>query len=222
MCDDCGRLLFTHFNSGLRIAFSPSAHLFQLGSSRCTFPICRRYLGQPEKTAEVLDRNGWMATGDLAVMDESGYIRIVGRLKDMVNRGGEKIFPAEVEAVLLQHPAVAEAALFGVADALFGEELGAWIQLRSTHEGRVTEAELRDFLREKVAHFKVPRYVRWVTHVVCGMRVSLVRVCAYVLIFTCFSWMSGGACGVNFCLIFREFSSYASTDNDSFTIHTTF
>jgi fatty-acyl-CoA synthase len=118
------------------------------------------YWEDPERTAEAIDRAGWMHTGDLATMDDQGYVNIVGRSKDMVIRGGENVYPREVEEFLYTHPAVADVAVFGVPDARFGEELVAWIRLR---EGATaTEEEVREFCRGRIAHFKVPRYVRFV------------------------------------------------------------
>jgi fatty-acyl-CoA synthase len=111
-----------------------------------------------ERTAEAIDRAGWMHTGDLATMDEDGYVNIVGRSKDMVIRGGENVYPREVEEFLYTHAAVKDVAVFGVPDERFGEELCAWIQVREGH--RVTEEEIREFCKGRIAHYKVPRYVR--------------------------------------------------------------
>jgi fatty-acyl-CoA synthase len=114
------------------------------------------YWEDPEATRGAVDAAGWMHTGDLAVMDRDAYLNIVGRLKDMVIRGGENIYPREIEEVLFEHPAVASAQVVGVPDARFGEELMAWVALR---DGEVaTEEELRAFCRERLSHFKVPRY----------------------------------------------------------------
>ena len=114
------------------------------------------YWEDADATSAAIDRRGWMHTGDLAVMDTNGYVNIVGRSKDMVIRGGENIYPREIEEVLFQHPAVASAQVIGVPDARMGEELMAWVTFR---EGdAATEDELRAFCRERLAHFKVPRY----------------------------------------------------------------
>ncbi|HVV36487.1 MAG TPA: AMP-binding protein [Acidimicrobiales bacterium] len=112
-------------------------------------------------TRAAIDADGWMHTGDLAVMDDNGYCNIVGRAKDMLIRGGENIYPREIEEVLFQHPAVAGVQVFGVPDAKMGEEVAAWISLR---EGAAepSEDELRTFCRERLAHFKVPRYWKFV------------------------------------------------------------
>jgi fatty-acyl-CoA synthase len=124
------------------------------------YSVMLGYWEDPERTAEAIDRAGWMHTGDLATMDDQGYVNIVGRSKDMVIRGGENVYPREVEEFLYTHPAVADVAVFGVPDERFGEELVAWIRLR---EGATaTEEEVREFCRGRIAHFKVPRYVRFV------------------------------------------------------------
>jgi fatty-acyl-CoA synthase len=119
------------------------------------------YWEEPDKTAEVLDRAGWMHTGDLAQMDDDGYLAIVGRSKDMVIRGGENVYPREVEEFLYRHPDVEDVQVVGVPDPKYGEELLAAVRLRSG--ATVTEDELRDYCRGDLAHFKVPRYVRFVT-----------------------------------------------------------
>ena len=113
-----------------------------------------------QATSEAIDPAGWMHTGDLATLDGDGYANIVGRIKDMVIRGGENIYPREVEEFLYQHPAVSDVQVIGVPDARYGEELCAWVRLR---EGRqVTGDELRDWCRGKIATFKIPRYWRFV------------------------------------------------------------
>jgi fatty-acyl-CoA synthase len=113
-------------------------------------------------TKGAIDADGWMHTGDLAVMDARGYCNIVGRAKDMLIRGGENIYPREIEEVLFQHPAIAGVQVFGVPDTKMGEEVAAWISLRDGAE-RPSEDELRTFCRERLAHFKVPRYWKFVT-----------------------------------------------------------
>ncbi|MCP4299656.1 MAG: AMP-binding protein [Gammaproteobacteria bacterium] len=118
------------------------------------------YWGDDTKTAETIDAANWLHSGDIAILDESGYCQIVGRLKDMLIRGGENIFPREIEEYLFQHPKVEEAEVIGVPDKKFGEEICAWIKLR---EGEAaSEDEIRDFCREKIAHFKIPRYILFV------------------------------------------------------------
>jgi fatty-acyl-CoA synthase len=115
------------------------------------------YWDEPERTAEAIDPAGWMHTGDLATMDEDGYVRIVGRIKDMIIRGGENVYPREIEEFLYGHPAVADVQVVGVPDERLGEEVMAWVIAR---EGAtVDEDELREFCRGKIARYKIPRYV---------------------------------------------------------------
>ena len=115
------------------------------------------YWDDPERTAEAIDPAGWMHTGDLATLDEDGYVRIVGRIKDMIIRGGENVYPREVEEFLYGHPAVADVQVVGVPDARLGEEVMAWVIAR---EGEVVdEDELREYCRGKIARSKIPRYV---------------------------------------------------------------
>jgi fatty-acyl-CoA synthase len=127
----------------------------------CTrgYSVMLGYWDEPEKTAEVLDRAGWMHTGDLATMDAEGYVNIVGRIKDMVIRGGENIYPREVEEFLYTHPDIADVQVIGVPDEKYGEELCAWVLLRDGVEGLSAEA-VREFCNGKLAHYKVPRYVQ--------------------------------------------------------------
>ena len=121
--------------------------------------VMQGYWEDPAATAGAIDADGWMHTGDLGTMDTAGYLNIVGRIKDMVIRGGENVFPAEIENVLFQHPAVASAQVIGVPDERLGEELMAWVVLR---DGRTaSEEELRAFCREHMAHFKAPKYFKF-------------------------------------------------------------
>jgi fatty-acyl-CoA synthase len=117
------------------------------------------YWGDDERTRQaVID--GWMHTGDLATIDEEGYCNIVGRLKDMVIRGGENLYPREIEEYLYRHRAIRDVQIFGVPDTKYGEELCAWIVV---HDGEtLSEEELKDFCAGQIAHQKVPRYVRFV------------------------------------------------------------
>ncbi|HLK01143.1 MAG TPA: AMP-binding protein, partial [Streptosporangiaceae bacterium] len=116
------------------------------------------YWGMPEETAAAVDGPGWMRTGDLAVMDADGYLAIVGRLKDMVIRGGENIYPREVEEFLYTHPDVLDAQVIGVPDPVYGEELMAWVRLRPG-SAQLTAESLRAYCEGKLAHYKIPRYV---------------------------------------------------------------
>ncbi len=128
----------------------------------CTrgYAVMLGYWDEPGRTAEAIDGAGWMHTGDLATMDADGYCAIVGRIKDLVIRGGENIYPREVEEFLYRHPAIADVQVFGVPDARFGEELCAWVKLRAGEA--LTEADLKAFCKDQIAHYKVPRYVRFV------------------------------------------------------------
>jgi fatty-acyl-CoA synthase len=127
----------------------------------CTrgYSVMLGYWNEPEKTAEVLDAARWMHTGDLAVMDAEGYLNIVGRIKDMVIRGGENVYPREIEEFLYTHPDVVDAQVIGVPDERYGEELMAWVRLREGAEPLTAEG-LREFCSGKLAHYKVPRYVK--------------------------------------------------------------
>ncbi len=122
------------------------------------YHVMQGYFGDPEATARVLDRTGWLHSGDLGTMDGDGYVRITGRLKDMIIRGGENIYPAEIEAVLFEHPAVAQSAVFGLPDERYGERVFAWVQLHPHAEA--SSEDLRAFCRERMAHFKVPEAFR--------------------------------------------------------------
>jgi fatty-acyl-CoA synthase len=124
------------------------------------YHIMRGYYGDAEATARAIDDRGWLASGDLGTMDSEGYIRITGRLKDMIIRGGENIYPREIEDYIFSHPKVAEVAVFGIPDEYYGEEIMAWIQL---HEGETSTAdEIRDYCRDHIAHFKIPGHIWFV------------------------------------------------------------
>jgi fatty-acyl-CoA synthase len=128
----------------------------------CTrgYSVMLGYWDEPAKTAEVIDAEGWMHSGDLAVIDAEGYGTVVGRLKDMVIRGGENVYPREIEEYLYGHPAVEDVTVVGVPDERMGEELCAWIRLRS---GAIGDAEdIRSFCRGRIAHYKIPRHIRFV------------------------------------------------------------
>ena len=126
----------------------------------CTrgYSVMLGYWGDDEMTAESIDRAGWMHTGDLAVMDSEGYCDIVGRLKDMIIRGGENVYPREIEEYLLRHPAVTDVSVFGVPDEKFGEQIVAWIQVTDGEE--LSEDSVREFCSGQIAHYKIPYYVR--------------------------------------------------------------
>ncbi|GAA1818167.1 AMP-binding protein [Actinomadura chokoriensis] len=126
----------------------------------CTrgYSVMLGYWEEPDKTAEAIDAARWMHTGDLAVMDGEGYVNITGRIKDMVIRGGENIYPREIEEFLYTHPDIVDAQVIGVPDEKYGEELMAWVRLREGVPG-LTAEELRAFCEGKLAHYKIPRYV---------------------------------------------------------------
>ena len=128
----------------------------------CTrgYSVMHGYWDDEEKTREAIDADGWMHTGDLAVMDAEGYVNIAGRIKDMVIRGGENIYPREIEEFLYRHPAIRDVQVIGVPDRKYGEELCAWIILRPGAE--LDEAGVRAFCEGQIAHYKIPRYVRFV------------------------------------------------------------
>jgi fatty-acyl-CoA synthase len=128
----------------------------------CTrgYSVMLGYWEEPEKTADVLDANGWMHTGDIAIIDDQGYCNIVGRIKDMVIRGGENLYPREIEEFLYRHPKIQDVQIFGVADTRYGEELCAWIRVRPGET--LTKEEVRTFCDGQIAHNKIPRYVEFV------------------------------------------------------------
>ena len=126
----------------------------------CTrgYSVMLGYWDQPDKTAEAIDDAGWMHTGDLAVMDEDGYVKITGRIKDMVIRGGENIYPREIEEFLYTHPDIQDVQVIGVPDEKYGEELMAWVKMREGATALTAES-LREYCTGKLAHYKIPRYV---------------------------------------------------------------
>jgi fatty-acyl-CoA synthase len=128
----------------------------------CTrgYSVMLGYWEDAERSAEAIDAAGWMHTGDLATMDDDGYCKIVGRIKDMVIRGGENVYPREIEEFLYGHPDIADVQVVGVPDRRFGEELCAWVRLRDG--AGLTDEDVRGFCRGRLAHFKVPRYVLFV------------------------------------------------------------
>jgi fatty-acyl-CoA synthase len=128
----------------------------------CTrgYSVMQGYWNDPEKTAEAIDAAGWMHTGDLAIIDAEGYCNIVGRVKDMIIRGGENVYPREIEEYLFRHPKIQDVAVFGVPDKKYGEQVAAWVKLRDGETA--SEEEIRAFCKERIAHFKVPAYVKFV------------------------------------------------------------
>ncbi|CAH2601740.1 putative acyl-CoA synthetase YngI [Rhodovastum atsumiense] len=128
----------------------------------CTrgYSVMLGYWDDAERTAQAVDKAGWMHTGDLATIDAEGYCAIVGRIKDMIIRGGENVYPREIEEFLYRHPKISDVQVFGVPDAKYGEEICAWVRLRE--DETMTEEDVRAFCRDQIAHYKVPRYVRFV------------------------------------------------------------
>jgi fatty-acyl-CoA synthase len=126
----------------------------------CTrgYSVMRGYWKDDERTRESIDAAGWMHSGDLATIDAEGYANIVGRVKDMLIRGGENVYPREIEEYLLRHPGIQDAQVFGVPDPKYGEEVCAWVVPRRGHA--LDEDAVRDFCKGQIAHYKVPRYVR--------------------------------------------------------------
>jgi fatty-acyl-CoA synthase len=129
----------------------------------CTrgYSVMLKYWNNEKATREAIDEAGWMHTGDLAIMDEEGYLQIVGRMKDMVIRGGENIYPKEIEEFLYTHPAIADVQVTGIPDKKYGEELMAWVRLRPGNE-QVSGEDLQAFCKGKITHFKIPRYFKFV------------------------------------------------------------
>jgi len=122
--------------------------------------VMRGYYADQAATHKAIDEAGWLHSGDLGTMDSDGYVRITGRLKDMIIRGGENIYPAEIEEFLFTHPKVAQIAVFGVPDEYYGEEVMAWVQLRAGQTA--TEHELKTFCEGQIGHFKIPKYIWFV------------------------------------------------------------
>ncbi|MFT4103847.1 MAG: AMP-binding protein [Burkholderiaceae bacterium] len=141
--------------SGAAVARGTAGELCTRGYS-----VMHGYWGDPQKTAEAIDDDGWMHTGDLATMDAQGYVNIVGRIKDMVIRGGENVYPREIEEFLYGHPKIQDVQVVGVPDRRYGEELCAWIVPKPGQA--LAEDEVRAFFQGRIAHYKVPKYIRFV------------------------------------------------------------
>jgi fatty-acyl-CoA synthase len=118
-----------------------------------------KYWSNPEATREAIDREGWMHTGDLALMQPNGYVNIVGRTKDMISRGGEKVFPREVEDFLYTHPKISDVQVIGIPSRKYGEEVMAWVKLKPGETA--TAEELQEFCKTRIAYFKVPAYFKF-------------------------------------------------------------
>ena len=123
------------------------------------YSVMLGYWNDEARTAEAIDSDGWMHTGDLAVMDDEGYVNIVGRIKDMIIRGGENVYPREVEEFLYTHPNIVDVQVIGVSDVRYGEQVMAWVQLRDGAD--TTGEDIKEFCRGSIAHYKVPRYIKF-------------------------------------------------------------
>ena len=124
------------------------------------YSVMHGYWDEPQKTREAVDEQGWMHTGDLATLDDAGYCNIVGRVKDLIIRGGENVSPREIEEFLFRHAKIQDVQVFGVPDRRFGEIVCAWIRLKAGQQ--CTAEEVRDFCRDQIAHYKVPAHIRFV------------------------------------------------------------
>jgi len=124
------------------------------------YMVMKGYYKMPEETAKVIDADGWLHTGDLAVMDENGYCKITGRIKNMIIRGGENIYPREIEEFLYTHPKISDIQVYGVPDRKYGEQVMAAVVLKKGVE--MTEEEVKDYCRNNIAHYKIPYYVKFV------------------------------------------------------------
>ncbi|NOX23842.1 MAG: AMP-binding protein [Actinobacteria bacterium] len=125
------------------------------------YSVMLGYWEAPEQTDQAIDSEGWMHTGDLAAMDEEGYVKIVGRIKDMIVRGGENVYPREIEEFLYGHPSIVEVQVIGIPDDRYGEEIMAWIQIKDGADP-LTEQDVKNFCLDQIAHYKVPRYIKFV------------------------------------------------------------
>ena len=148
----------------LKVISPESGEILPVGAvgELCTrgYSVMRGYWEDTAKTSEAIDAEGWMHSGDLATIDEDGYVNIAGRIKDLVIRGGENVYPREVEEFLYRHPAIQDVQVIGVPDQKYGEELCAWAILRDG--ATLSEDGLRAFCKGQIAHYKIPRYIRFV------------------------------------------------------------
>jgi fatty-acyl-CoA synthase len=155
-----------HPHVEIRVADPVTGDTLERGATGefCTrgYSVMRGYWNDAERTTDAIDADGWMHTGDLAVMADDGYVNIVGRIKDMVIRGGENVYPREVEEYLYTHPDVEDVQVIGVPDDRYGEELMAWVRVRPGAAGSIDGEALREYCRGRIAHFKIPRYVKFV------------------------------------------------------------
>ncbi len=124
------------------------------------YGVMQGYWGDPERTAETIDKDGWLHSGDLAEMDENGYVKITGRIKDMIIRGGENIYPREIEEYLYTHPLIQEVQVFGIPDTKYGEQVCAWVQVKKGKD--LTAEDIKEYCQGQITHFKIPRYIKMV------------------------------------------------------------
>jgi len=124
------------------------------------YHLMKGYYGNPQGTQEAIDEYGWLHSGDLGTMDAEGYVKITGRIKEMIIRGGENIYPREIEDVLFAHPKIQQVAVFGIPDEYYGEEVVAWVQLHPGEE--MTEKDIREYCHGQITHFKIPKYIRFI------------------------------------------------------------
>lgn len=124
------------------------------------YGVMQGYWGDPERTAETIDKDGWLHSGDLGEMDEHGYVKITGRIKDMIIRGGENIYPREIEEYLYTHPLIQEVQVFGIPHAKYGEQVCAWVQVKDGKD--LTPDDIKAFCQGQITHFKIPQYIKMV------------------------------------------------------------
>jgi fatty-acyl-CoA synthase len=153
-----------HPHLEIKIIDPPTGQIVPIGTpgELCSrgYSVMLGYWNNEEATRTAIDAARWMHSGDLAVMDEEGYIKIVGRIKDMIIRGGENVYPREIEEFLYTHPKISDVQVIGVPDAKYGEEIMAWVRLREGESASIEE--LREFCRDQIAHYKIPRYIKFV------------------------------------------------------------
>jgi fatty-acyl-CoA synthase len=124
------------------------------------YSVMQGYWDDPERTAETIDSDGWLHSGDIGIMDEDGYTQVTGRIKDMIIRGGENVYPREVEEFLYGHPDIQEVQVFGIPDERYGEQVCAWVKLRQG--ASLTAEEIKAYCRDQITHFKIPHHIRFV------------------------------------------------------------
>jgi fatty-acyl-CoA synthase len=153
-----------HPHVEIKIVDPASGRIVSIGApgELCTrgYSVMLGYWNNADATRQAIDSAHWMHTGDLAVMDSEGYVNIVGRIKDLIIRGGENIYPREIEEFLYTHPKIQDVQVIGVPDLKYGEEVMAWIKLRDGAMATITE--IREFCQGQIAHYKIPRYVKFV------------------------------------------------------------